>query len=327
MAAFGVTERRKVVNRRTALQSLLYVGGLAAFEGAALAQDKPGRPKLRMPDFNAIPIRSQELAPGLHLITGPGGNIAAVIEPDGVALIDSNVPPKAAELKAAVGRLSDRGVRFLLNTHWHFDHAGGNEIFGQSGTVIVAHHNCRKRLANEQTIAFLDMKFPPSPKAALPVVTFGDTGTLHHGNTVIEACYVPSAHTDTDAAYLLPRFDVLHTGDLFLNGIYPFIDYSTGGDLEGWILGLKKVLEMAGPRTQIIPGHGPMAKKADLITFRDMLTQVRDRIKPLIEQGKSLQHVIAAKPTQPLDDKWGKGAFTPEVFVQMVYEGMSAKKR
>ena len=156
--------------------------------------------------------------------------------------------------------------------------------------------------------------------------TFGDTGTLHHGNTVIEACYVPSAHTDTDAAYLLPRFDVLHTGDLFLNGIYPFIDYSAGGDLEGWILGLKKVLEMAGPRSQIIPGHGPMAKKADLITFRDTLTQVRDRIKPLIEQGKSLREEIAAKPTQSLDDKWGKGAFTPDVFVQMVYEGMSAKK-
>jgi glyoxylase-like metal-dependent hydrolase (beta-lactamase superfamily II) len=326
MAAFGIFERRRVVNRRSALQSLLYVSGLAAFETRALAQDKPGRPKLHLPDFNGIPIRSQALAPGLHLITGPGGNIAAVIEPDGVALIDSNVPPVAAQLKAAVGKLSDRPVRFLLNTHWHFDHAGGNEIFGQSGTVIVAHHNCRKRLANEQTIALLDMKFPPSPKAALPVVTFGDTGTLHHGNTVVEAFHVPRAHTDTDAAYLLPRFDVLHTGDLFLNGIYPFIDYSTGGDLEGWILGLKKVLEVAGPRTKIIPGHGPMATRADLITFRDMLTQVRDRIKPLIEQGKSLQEVIAAKPTQPLDDKWGKGVFTPDVFVQMVYEGMTAKK-
>ena len=123
----------------------------------------------------------------------------------------------------------------------------------------------------------------------------------------------------------LPRFDVLRPATCS-NGIYPFIDYSTGGDLEGWIVGLKKVLEMAGPRTQIIPGHGPMAKKADMIAFRDMLTQVRDRIKPLIEQGKSLQDVIAAKPTQPLDDKWGKGAFTPEAFVQMVYEGMSAKK-
>jgi glyoxylase-like metal-dependent hydrolase (beta-lactamase superfamily II) len=314
------------VNRRTALQSLLYFGSLAAFEGVGFGQDKPGRPKLQMPDFSTIPIRSQELASGLHLITGPGGNIAAVIAPEGVALIDSSVPPKAAELKTVVGRLSDRPVRFLLNTHWHFDHAGGNEIFGQSGTVIVAHHNCRKRLAAEQTIAFLNMKFPPSPKPALPVVTFGDTGMVHHGDTVIEAVYVPSAHTDTDAVYRLPRFDVVHAGDLFFNGFYPLIDYSTGGDLEGWILGLKKVLEMAGPGTQIIPGHGPMAKKADLAAFRDMLTQVRDRIKPLIDQGKSLQEVIAAKPTQPLDDKWGKGALTPHTFVQMLYEGMTAKK-
>jgi cyclase len=316
------------VHRRTALQSLLYFGGLASFEGTGRAQDKPGRPKpkLRLTNFNTIPIRSQELAPGLHLITGPGGNIAAVVAPEGVALIDSNVPPKAAEVKAVVGRLSDRPVRFLLNTHWHFDHTGGNELFGQSGTVIVAHDHCRKRLATEQTIAFMDMKFPPSPKPALPVVTFGDTGTVHHGDTVIEAVHIPSAHTDTDAAYRLARFDVVHAGDLFLNGLYPLIDYSTGGDLEGWILGLKKLLEITGPRTQIIPGHGPMGKKADLVAFRDMLTQVRDRIKPLIEQGKSLQEVVAAKPTQPLDDKWGQGAFTPDAFVQMVYEGMTAKK-
>jgi len=314
------------VNRRTALQSFLYFGGLAAFEGMGWAQDKPGRPKLPTPDFSKIPLRSQELAPGLHLITGPGGNIAAVVEPEGVALIDSNIPPKAAELKALVGRLSDRPVRFLLNTHWHFDHAGGNEIFGQSGTVIVAHHNCRKRLATEQTIAFFDMKFPPSPKPALPVVTFGDTGTVNLGDTVIEAVYVPSAHTDTDAAYRLPRFDVVHAGDLFFNGFYPLIDYSTGGDIEGWIVGLKKVLEMAGPKTQIIPGHGPMSKKSDLVAFLEMLTQVRDRIKPLIEKGKSLQEVIAAKPTQPLDDKWGKGVLTPDLFVQMIYEGMTAKK-
>jgi glyoxylase-like metal-dependent hydrolase (beta-lactamase superfamily II) len=314
------------VNRRTALQSFLYVGGLAAVGGLGRAQDKTGRPKLQMPDFNTIPIHTQELAPGLHLLTNPGGNVAAVIAPDGVALIDSGVPPKAAELKAAVGRLSDRPVRFLLNTHWHFDHAGGNEVFGQSGTVIVAHHNCRKRLATEQTIAFLDMKFPPSPKPALPVVTFGDTGMVQHGDTTIEAVYFPKAHTDTDAAYRLSRFDVLHTGDLFINGFYPFIDYSAGGDLDGWILALKPLLDLVGPRTQIIPGHGPMSKKADLVTFRDMLTQVRDRIKPLVERGKSLQEVIAAKPTQPLDDKWGKGAFTPDAFVQMVYEGMTARK-
>jgi glyoxylase-like metal-dependent hydrolase (beta-lactamase superfamily II) len=304
----------------------LYFGGLAAFGGTVRAQDKPGRPKLRMPDFNAIPIRIQELAPGLHLLTGPGGNIAAVVAPEGVTLIDSSVPPKAAELKAVVGRLSDRPVRFLLNTHWHFDHTGGNELFGQSGTVIVAHDNCRKRLANEQTIAFLDMKFPPAPKPALPVVTFGDTGTVHHGDTVIEAVYISRAHTDTDAAYRLERFDVVHAGDLFFNGLYPMIDYSTGGDLEGWITGLKKLLQMTGPQTQIIPGHGPLAKKADLAVFRDMLTQVRDRIKPLVEQGKSLEEVIAAKPTRALDDKWGKGVLTPDVFVQMIYEGMTGRK-
>jgi glyoxylase-like metal-dependent hydrolase (beta-lactamase superfamily II) len=326
MAAFWTFERTIPVNRRTALQSFLYLGGLTAIQGAGWAQDKPGRPKLRMPDFNTIPLRTQELVPGLHLITGPGGNIAAIIAPDGVALIDSNVPPKAVELKAIVHRLSDRPVRFLLNTHWHFDHTGGNEAFGQSGTVIVAHHNCRNRLAAEQTIKFLDMKFPPSPKAALPVVTFGGTGTVHHGDTVIEAVHVPAAHTDTDAAYRLTKFDVVHAGDLFLNGLYPFIDYATGGDLDGWIAGLKTLLEMVGPRTQVIPGHGPKGNKADVVAFRDMLTQVRDRIKPLIEQGKSLQEVVAAKPTRPLDEKWGKGAFTPDVFVQMVYEGMTAKK-
>jgi glyoxylase-like metal-dependent hydrolase (beta-lactamase superfamily II) len=167
---------------------------------------------------------------------------------------------------------------------------------------------------------------PASPKVALPVVTFGDTAALHHEDTAIEAYYTPAAHTDTDAAYRLPGADVLHAGDLFFNGFYPFIDYSSGGTLEGLVKGLGRVLELVGPKTKVIPGHGPLGTKAELKAYRDMLAEVRDRIRPLIDGKKTLDEVIAAKPTRALDEKWGKGFLDGDTFTRMLYEGMTAKK-
>jgi cyclase len=167
---------------------------------------------------------------------------------------------------------------------------------------------------------------PPSPPRALPVVTFGDTGALHHEDTVIEAVYVPAAHTDTDAVYRLPGPDVVHLGDLFFNGFYPFIDFSTGGTLDGLIAGLDRVLKLVGLKTLVIPGHGPVGRKAELRAFRDMLVEVRERINPLVERGKSLEEVVAAKPTRALDEKWGKGDFDGDFFIHMLYEGMTTRK-
>jgi glyoxylase-like metal-dependent hydrolase (beta-lactamase superfamily II) len=314
------------MNRREALKAMSYMGGMAALAGSAWAQDKSAPPKLPTSGFNEAPIKTRELASGLHMLSGPGGNIAVILGADGAAVIDSGVPPRAASIQAAIAELGGRRIPFLLNTHWHFDHVGGNEAFAKSGAVIVAHHNVRKRMAVEQSIAFMNMKMPPSPPRALPVITFGDTGTLHHGDTLIEATYIPDAHTDTDAAYRLPQADVLHAGDLFFNGFYPFIDYSTGGTLDGLVVGLDRVLGMVGPQTQVIPGHGPLARKPELRAFRDMLAEVRDRINPLVQSGKSLEEVIAAKPTRELDEKWAKGFLTGDRFVTMLYQGITMKK-
>jgi glyoxylase-like metal-dependent hydrolase (beta-lactamase superfamily II) len=314
------------MNRRDALRAMSYFGGMVTFGGVAWAQEKPAAPRAPGANFAEAPIKTQELSRGLHLLTGPGGNIAVVTGKDGAAVIDSGIPPRAAAVQTAVADLSGKTVRFLLNTHWHFDHVGGNEAFAKAGAVIVAHHNVRKRMAAEQTIAFMNMKVPPSPAQALPIVTFGDSGTVHLDNTVIEALYIPTAHTDTDAAYRLPAADVVHAGDLFFNGFYPFIDFSTGGTLDGMITGLKRVLDLAGGETKIIPGHGPLARKPELKAFRDMLQDVRDRVKPLIEAGKSQAEVVAAKPTRELDDKWAKGFLTGDRFVEMLYQGMTAKR-
>jgi cyclase len=315
------------MNRREALKTMSYLGAAtAALGGAAWAQEKATPPKSPFPNFAEAPIKTQELARGLHMLSGPGGNIAVLAGGDGVAVIDSGVAERAAAIQSAIAGLGGKTIRFLLNTHWHFDHVGGNEAFAKTGAVIVAHHNVRQRMAAEQTITFVNVKVPPSPPRALPVVTFGDTGALHHEDTVIEAVYVPAAHTDTDAVYRLPGPDVVHAGDLFFNGFYPFIDFSTGGTLDGLIAGLDRVLALVGPETRVIPGHGPLARKAELRAFRDMLAEVRDRVNPLVEGGKSLAEVVAAKPTRALDEKWGKGFFTGDFFIHMLYQGMTMKR-
>lgn len=313
------------MNRRDALKAMSYFGGIAVFAKTAWAEQKTA-PKPPSSGFNEAPIKTQELAHGLHMLSGPGGNIAVIVGADGAAVIDSGVPPRSASILEAIARLGGKRVPFLLNTHWHFDHTGGNEAFAKSGAVIVAHHNVRKRMATKQHIAFVNMDFPPSPAQALPVVTFSDTGSLHHENVAIEATYIPNAHTDTDVAYRLPQADVVHAGDLFFNGFYPFIDYSTGGEIDGMVTGLDRVLGLVGDDTKIIPGHGPLGRKADLKAFRDMLADVRDRIHPLIESGKSLQEVVAAKPTRELDERWAKGALSGDRFVTMLYQGITSKK-
>jgi cyclase len=313
------------MNRRDALKTISCVGGLVALGGRAWGTDSsPAKPAPARPGagFLEAKIKTQQLAPGLFMLSGPGGNIGIMLHDDSAIVIDSAIPERAASVLDAIAGLGGRQVRFLLNTHWHFDHVGGNEAFAKSGAVIIAHHRTRLRMATEQNIAFMKIKVPPSPAGALPVITFGDSETVHHGKWQIEATYVPGAHTDTDVAYRLPNADVLHAGDLFFNGVYPFIDYSTGGNLQGLVTGLGRVLEMVGPKTQVIPGHGPMARKADLQAFRDMLSIVRDRISPLVESGKSLDEVVAAKPTRELDEKWAKGFLKGDMFVQMLYQGM-----
>ena len=260
------------------------------------------------PDFEKVQIKTEKVAEGIWVLAGAGGNIGVSVGADGVFLIDDEWAPMTPKVKAAVAALSDRPLRFILNTHWHPDHTGGNKDLGEAGALIVAH----------------DMKFPPAPARALPVVTFNDAVTLHLNGDDVEAFHVPPAHTDGDAIVHFRRAGVVHMGDLFFNGMYPFVDLSSGGSFEGFIAAADRALAL-GEGTRIIPGHGPVGTRADLRAYRDMLVTVRDRVKPLVQAGKTPAEVVAAHPLADLDAKWGNGFMKPEKFVEIVAQSLARR--
>jgi glyoxylase-like metal-dependent hydrolase (beta-lactamase superfamily II) len=214
-------------------------------------------------------------------------------------------------------------VRFLVNTHWHGDHTGGNENFGKKGSIVIAHQNVRKRMSVEQVREILRTDpIPASPPGALPRITFTEEVTFHWNGDAIRAFHVPAAHTDGDVIIHFEKADVFHTGDAIVNGRYPFIDVDSGGNLKGIIASADKVLSLAKPTTKIISGHGALASPDDVRAYRDMLVTARDRIQKLVDQGKSADEVVAAKPTADLDAKWGAQS---ERFVRGAYHSLRAR--
>ena len=283
-------------------------------------------PAFAQQDFSKIEIQSEKLADGVFMLTGAGGNIGVSVGADGVFLIDSQYAPMTDKIKVAIVSLTAQPIRFLLNTHWHGDHVGGNENLGKTGVVIVAQENVRKRMSQEQFNKIFNMKTPPSPAVALPLVTFVDSISLHVNGDDVDAFHVPPAHTDGDAIVYFHKANVLHMGDTFFNGMYPFVDLSTGGSIAGMIGACERGLSMGDASTKIIPGHGPSGNKTDLKAFRDMLAASRDAVAPLVKAGKTLDEVKAAKPTAALDEKWGKGFLKPEMWVSIVYADLSGNK-
>jgi len=292
---------------------------------AVLASAAPG--SAQPPDLDKVEIVTEKVAEGLYMLKGAGGNIGLSVGEDAVFLVDDQYAPLTPKIKAAVAALTDKPIKFLVNTHWHGDHTGGNENLGSGGTLIVAHDNVRRRMTSEQFIEFFNMKVPPAPKAALPVVTFAEAVTFHINGEEIHAFHVPPAHTDGDAVVHYRKANALHTGDLFFNGLYPFIDVASGGGIEGMIAAADKLLALAKDDTRIIPGHGPLAAKADLKAFRDMLAAVRDKVRPLVDAGKTLEETVAAKPTAAHDAKWGGGFLKPEQFAGIVYKDLVRKRK
>lgn len=270
-------------------------------------------------DFSKVEIKSEPVAGSVHMLTGAGGNLALSTGDDAAFLVDDQFAPLSARIKAAVASISRRPVRFVLNTHWHGDHTGGNEHFGRAGSVIVAHENVRRRMSSEQFTSFASQPIPASPKAALPVVTFTSDVTFHLNGDEIHAFHVPRAHTDGDTIVHFRRANVVHLGDVFFNRMYPFIDAGSGGSWAGTLAAVDKVLAMVGDDTRLIPGHGPLATRADLVAYRQMLQTVGERLQALARDGKSLQDAIAARPTADYDEAWGKGFFKPEQFVGMLW--------
>jgi len=269
-------------------------------------------------DFSKVEIRTTKLSDSVYMMQGAGGNLGLSVGDDATVLIDDQFAPLTEKIQAAIAKVTAKPVRFLLNTHWHGDHTGGNENFGKAGVVIFAHENVRKRMSTEQFMEFINMREKPSPKVALPMITFAGAITFHLNGDEIRVMHVPRAHTDGDAIVQFVSSNVIHTGDVMFNGMYPFIDVDSGGSVDGVISACDRILAMAGDETKIIPGHGPLATKADLKTYRDMLETVAGRVRALVAQGKSVDDIKAAKVSAEFDAKWGNGFMKSDKFAEML---------
>jgi len=274
------------------------------------------------PDWESVEIRTIELAEGLYMLMGRGGNIGLSVGEDGAFLIDDQFAPLTEKIMAAVSAVTDQPVRFVLNTHWHGDHTGGNENLGGVGALIVAHDNVRRRMDPE---SFRDIvgRSDQAPPDALPVVTFSHEMNFHWNGEHLHAFHVEHAHTDGDVVVFFTQANAVHTGDLFFNGSYPFIDVNSGGGINGVIDAANKILEMARPDTKIVPGHGELAGPPELRAYRDMLVTVRDRIQEMIARGLSEDQVVEAKPTENFDSVWGGNS---ERFVRLAYAGLKSQE-
>lgn len=274
-------------------------------------------------DFDQVEIETISLGDGIYMLVGEGGNIGVSVGEDGTFLIDDQFAPLTEKITAAISAISAEPVRFVFNTHWHFDHTGGNENFGKAGAVIVAHDNVRTSMSQDHFIEILQREIPASPPAALPIVTFNDTVTFHLNGETIHAFHVDPAHTDGDAIIHFQEANVIHTGDTYFNGFYPFIDLDSNGSINGMIAAVEKVLAMVDEDTLIIPGHGALSNQEELQAYLSMLTTVRDRVQAAIDEGMSMEDFIASEPTADLDADWGKGFLKPEQFLQIVYTDLA----
>lgn len=277
-------------------------------------------------DFSKVEIKSVPLREGTHLLTGAGGNMVASAGEDGTFLIDDQYAPLNEKISAALAKLGRMPLRFVINTHWHGDHTGGNEAFGKAGAVIVAHANVRKRMSTEQFIVAFERKVPASPAAALPVVTFTESVTLHLNGDEVSVIHAANAHTDGDALVKFARANVLHMGDTWFHGGYPFIDLGSGGSIDGLIAAIDRGLALSDAQTLIVPGHGQVGDRAKLQAYRDTLATARERIATLKAAGRSRDEVVAATPTAEWDEAWGKGFIKPAQFVGFVYDSLPAGK-
>ena len=267
--------------------------------------------------MGAIPIERTQLAPNLELLGGPGGNVVILHGPDGKISVDSFMQPAWGKLKQILDSMGNQPIKMLIDTHWHFDHTDNNGAFHGAGATILAHELTKTRLMQSHEV--MGMHFEPVPAAALPAQTFKSTHKLTANGETVVMGHIPPAHTDTDIYVHYQKANVLHCGDVFFNGMYPFFDAGTGGNINGMINGANMLLHMVDDKTKIVPGHGPLGDKAAMTRYRDVMVTVRDRVKKQKAAGKKLAEVVAAKPTADLDAAWGKGFMMPDQFVTLVY--------
>jgi glyoxylase-like metal-dependent hydrolase (beta-lactamase superfamily II) len=246
--------------------------------------------------------------------------------PDGAVLVDSGKAEAAPQLLESVARIAPRGVRFVVNTHWHPDHTGGNALLGQSGALALSHENARLRMTEPQDLVEYSLEVPAAAAEALPVVTYDDSLVLNLNGDRLELLHAPAAHTDGDGIAWWAEANVVHLGDVFYAGGYPFIDTGSGGSLAGVVAAVETVLSRADARTVVVPGHGPVATRAELAAYRDMLVAVGRKVRELAEQGRNLEEVLAAEPTAAFDARYGAGGVSPERFVRLLFEDVSRRR-
>jgi glyoxylase-like metal-dependent hydrolase (beta-lactamase superfamily II) len=278
--------------------------------------------------FNAAPFQTQKLAENVTMLSGPGGSVVVLDGPDGKFVVDTFVAPAWPRLKEVLDGLGNAPVKYVIDTHWHFDHADNNALLHAAGATVLAHENTRKRMSEPHDLPILyrgadgalaGLHFDPSPADALPQQTFAASYKLQANGETLALQHFAPAHTDTDIYVHFQQASVIQMGDVFFNGMYPYIDPGTGGTITGNIAACDKILSLAGNNTKIVPGHGPLGNKADLTKFRDMLVTACDRVQKLKSAGKSAQESVAEKPLADLDPVWGKGIINTDQFVQVVY--------
>ena len=284
-----------------------------------------GKPVLAQSDMSDIEINTISVADNIYMLVGSGGNIGLCIGEDAVFMIDDQFAPLTDKIMAAVRKLSDKPVKVLLNTHWHFDHTGGNENFGRMGATIIAHDNVYARMSTEQKTPLSEGLTPPSPPAALPVITYAENATIHLCGYTIRAQKVGPAHTDGDTIVHFVEADVYHLGDTFFNGFYPFFDQDSGGDFNGLVKVAKEYASAISPAAKIIPGHGPLSNKTELAAYAVVLETIRDRVAAAVKDGKTLAEIEEMNLTKDFDAEWGGGLLTPAEFTKLVFASLSGK--
>jgi glyoxylase-like metal-dependent hydrolase (beta-lactamase superfamily II) len=310
------------VSRRHFLGSALFASAAICFTPRSLFGGD-GSPVTTIRDAAATAkINVTKLRGNVSMLEGSGGNIAALTGRDGKLLVDAGITASRPRITEALASLSNDPVKHLINSHWHFDHTDGNEWLHSIGAEITAHENTRKHLSVTTRVEDWNFTFPPAPSGALPTKLFDSEQTLHlNGSTIALKMYSP-AHTDSDISVEFTDADIVHVADTFWNGHFPFIDYSTGGSIDGMIRAAETNVAKVTDKTIVIPGHGPIGNKSQLTEFRDMLVSVREKVADLKNQGKSLDEVLAAKPTANYDAKWGGFVIDGNFFTKLVYAGV-----
>ncbi len=267
--------------------------------------------------ISPVPVTEQ-----IYMIAGKGGNVGIFIGEDGTFLIDDNFAPLTEKIVAAIKSVGGDYPKFLINTHYHGDHTGGNENIGRGGTLIFSHDNVRERLKNGSFIEAFNMKSEATSPEGLPVVTFSEGISFHINGDTVQAIHVSHAHTDGDSFIYFEKANVIHAGDILFNGFYPFIDVSHGGSLGGTIKGVDEILSLVDDDTKIIPGHGPLADRSQLEGYRAMLQTAYDRLRKLKAEGNSAEEAAALQPLADLETTWGDGMFNGDRWIELIYSGV-----